>query len=61
MDQILEGLKAQMSLTDLEQQRVCVPVDVWNESALNHDLCLVGRVLSWLEYSPSSKDAETRG
>lgn len=46
MDRILEGLNSQMSLTDLERQKINVPVDVWNKSALKHDLCLVGKVLS---------------
>lgn len=46
MDQILEGLSDKMSLTKSESQKVIIPVEVWNTSAIDNELCLVGRVLS---------------
>lgn len=35
-----------MKLTESELQHVSIPSDVWSQTSINHELCLVGRVLS---------------
>lgn len=35
-----------MALTESESTKVHLPVDVWNTAAIDHELCLVDRVLS---------------
>lgn len=42
----MNGLGKQMSLFETEAQTINIPGDVWNTAAVNHDLCLVGRLIS---------------
>lgn len=45
MDRILDNMGKQLALSESKAVKVSVPVDIWNKASINHELCLIGRVL----------------
>lgn len=46
MERTIDELGKKLKLTSSEQKRVEIPVGVWSTRTIDHELCLVGRILS---------------